>query len=89
MSEEKIYRIKSIEHDRVMNKTTILDNGYLEEICVGEAGLEAFAKTHNIANIERDESGHIVRCTQEEYTMSGGFEGCFFEFIPEEAEVLS
>ena len=53
MSKEKIYRIKSIEHDRVMNKTTISDNGYLEEICVGEAGLETFAKTHDIANIEK------------------------------------
>lgn len=86
---EKIYRIKSIEHYRVMDKTTKSDNGYLKEICVGEAGLEAFAKTHDIVNVERNEAGHIVSCSQKEYTMSGGFEGCFFEFIPEEAEVLS
>lgn len=82
---EKIYRIKSIEHHRVMDKTTQTDNGYLKEVCIGETGLEAFAKTHNIANIERNETGHITRCTQKEYTMNGGFEGRFFEFIPEEA----
>lgn len=86
---DKIYRIKSIEHHRVMDEKTKTDNGYLKEVCIGEAGLEAFSKTHNIANVERDETGHIVRCTQNEYTMSGGFEGCFFEFISEEAEVLS
>jgi hypothetical protein len=85
---EKIYRIKSIEHHRIVDKTTQTDNGYLKEVYIGEAGLEAFAKTHNTANIERNETGHIVRCTQKEYTMNGGFEGCFFEFIPEEAEVL-
>lgn len=86
---DKIYRIRSIEHRRVMDEKTETDNGYLEEVCIGETGLEAFSKTHNIANVERDETGHIVCCTQNEHTMSGGFEGCFFEFIPEEAEVLS
>jgi hypothetical protein len=85
---EKIYWIRSIEHHRVVDKTTKRDNGHLDTVCVGEAGLEEFAKTHNIANVERDASGHIVRCTQKEHSMSGGFEGCFFEFIPEEAEVM-
>jgi hypothetical protein len=86
---EKIYRIRSIEHHRVVNETTKTDNGYLAEVCVGEAGLEKFAKTHNIADVKRNKSGHIVRCTQKEHSMNGGFEGCFFEFVPEEAEVLS
>lgn len=85
---EKIYRIRSIEHYRVVDTIRKTDNGYLKEVCVGESGLELFAKTHNITNVERDASGHIVRCTQKECLMSGGFEGCFFEFIPEEAEVL-
>lgn len=85
---EKIYRIRSVEHHRIVDKTTQTDNGYLKEVCIGKAGLEAFAKKHNITNVEKDETGHIVRCTQKEYTMNGGFEGRFFEFIPEEAEVL-
>ncbi len=85
---EKIYKIKSIEHSRIMNEVTLHDNGYMQEVCIGEAGLEAFSKTHDIAIVKRDENSHIVSFAQKEYTMSGGFEGCFFEFIPEEAIVL-
>ncbi len=85
---EKIYKIRSIEHSRTMGKVTLHDNGYMKEVCIGEAGLEAFSKTHNIATVKRDENGHIVSFAQKEYVMSGGFEGCLFEFIPEEAIIL-
>ena len=86
--DEKIYRIATFEHRRTCQDTQVIPNGYAKEVCVGESGLEAFSKTHNIANVERDDTGHIVRCTQKEYVMDGGFSGCFFEFVPEEATVL-
>ncbi len=80
---EKIYRIKVIEHHRVMDKETQTVIGYLREVCVGEAGLEAFVKRHDNAIVEANE-GHIVRCIQNERISRGGLKGWFLEFIPEE-----
>ena len=78
------YRIRKFMHSRTLNETKITDEGYVDEIITGEEGLEEFAKTRNISIIKRDNNGHIFCCVQKEHTMSGGFEGCFFEFVPEE-----
>lgn len=77
------YRIRTFMHSRIVDETKITDEGYVDEIITGEEGLEEFAKTRNISIVERDDNGHIIRCSQKEHTASGGFEGCFFEFVPE------
>ena len=84
MKENKIYRIKAVENYRVMSNVKTTSRGYTKDVCIGEKGLEEFAKTNNIAEVRRDSNGHIISYAQKEHIMNGGFEGCFFEFFVEE-----